>query len=303
MRTGPFGPIGAQQEAAGVEPNPILVVVDHLVPAVHDEVIRPVALPRELECHVGEHGVGVHPPEELDLRVRQEQRPDERELGPEAGHLGVEQRHVVEDLDAVDAAVVDLVLDGLEEVVVTDGVLAGLGGGARDEQHPRLDVVEERRRLRVAAVPVGALLVPVGDLGAQRIGRVPECPRRRVGLVVAAPGGRGRRRRGRGGAPGAGVVVLCERPVRVGDEVLAELDEVLLRRAEAAGADGAAEHDDGEEEADDGELGVPREALDLPHPALPDHPLRPHSPLPPIKLPLPFLFPPNQTRTKPNRNT
>jgi len=62
--------------------------------------------------------------------VRQEQRPDERELGPESGHLGVEQRHVVEDLDAVDAAVVDLVLDGLEEVVVTDGVLGfsqGLG--------------------------------------------------------------------------------------------------------------------------------------------------------------------------------
>jgi hypothetical protein len=65
----------AQQEAAGVEPDPILVVVDHLVPAVHDEVLRPVALPRELECHVGEHGIRVHRPEELDLRVREEQRP------------------------------------------------------------------------------------------------------------------------------------------------------------------------------------------------------------------------------------
>jgi len=74
-------------------------------------------------------------------------------------------------------------------------------------------------------------------------------------------------------------VVLGERPVRVGDEVLAELDEVLLRRAVAAGADVAAEHDDGEEEADGGELSVPREALDLPHPALPDHPLHPHFPL------------------------
>ena len=145
--------------------------------------------------------------------MRREQRPDERELGPESGHLGVEQRHVVEDLDAVDAAVVDLVLDGLEEVVVTDGVLAGLGGGAGDEQHPRLDVVEEGRRLRVAAVPGGALLVPVGDLGAQRVGRVPERPRRRVRLVVAASGGGGRRG-GCGGAPGPGVVVLDERPVR-----------------------------------------------------------------------------------------
>ena len=139
--------------------------------------------------------------------MRQEQRPDERELGPESGHLGVEQRHVVEDLDAVDAAVVDLVLDGLEEVLVTDGVRAGLGGGAGDEQHPRLDVVEEGRRLRVAAVPGGALLVPVGDLGAQRVGRVPERPRRRVRLVVAASGGGGRRG-GCGGAPGPGVVVL-----------------------------------------------------------------------------------------------
>jgi len=228
--------------------------------------------------------------------VREEQRPQEREFGPEAGHLGVEQRHVVEDLDAVDAAVIHLVLDGLEEVVVPDGVLAGLGRGTRDEQHPRLDVVEEGRRLRVAAVPGGALLVPVGDLGAQRVGRVPERPRRRVGLVVAADGGGGRR--GGGGGPGPGVVVLGERPVRVGDEVLAELDEVLLRRAEAAGADGAAEHDDGEEEANDGELGVPREALDLPHPALPDHPLRPHFG-PPIKLsPSPPCNQPNPNQTQ-----
>ncbi|GJN31212.1 hypothetical protein PR202_gb19578 [Eleusine coracana subsp. coracana] len=272
----------AQQEAAGVEPNPILVVVDHLIPAVQDEVVRAVALPGQLKRHVGEHGVGVHPPQELDLRVREEQGADERELGPESGHLGVEQRHVVEDLDAVDAAVVNLVLDGLEEVVVADRVLAWLGRGPRDEQHPGLDVVEEGRRLRVAAVPGGALLVPVGDLGAERVGRVPERPRRRVGLVVPGARRRGGGRRcggggGGGGGPGPGVVVLGERAVRVGDEVLAQLDEVLLRRAESAGADGAAEHDDGEEQADDGELGVPREPLDLPHPALPHHPLRrPH---------------------------
>jgi hypothetical protein len=86
-------------------------------------------------------------------------------------------------------------------------------------------------------VPGGALLVPVGDLGAEGIRRVPERPRRRVGLVVPGAGARQRRRRG-GGGPG--VVVLGERAVRVGDEVLAQLDEVLLRRAEAAGADGAA---------------------------------------------------------------
>jgi hypothetical protein len=290
----------AQQEAACVEANPVLVVVDHLIPAVHDEVVGAVPLPWQLECHVGEHGVGVHPPEELDLRVREEQRAEERELGPESGHLGVEQRHVVEDLEAVDAAVVHLVLDGLEEVVVADGVLARLGRGARDEQHPRLDVVDEGRRLRVAAVPRGPLLVPVGDLGAQRVGRVPERPRRRVRLVVPlgrAPGG-GRR----AAAPRQRVVVLRQRAVRVRDEAVAELDEVLLRRAELARPDGAAEHDDGEQQAHYGELRVPREPLDLPHPPLPHHPLRhPHfAPLP--LLPLPPI-PPHRSNKQINKQT
>jgi hypothetical protein len=64
-------------------------------------------------------------------------------------------------------------------------------------------------------VPGSALLVPVEDLGAQHVGRVPERPRRRVGVVVAAGGG-GRGRCGGGGGPGPGVVVLGQRPVRVG---------------------------------------------------------------------------------------
>ncbi|KAE8776850.1 non-specific phospholipase C1 [Hordeum vulgare] len=100
-------------------------------------------------------------------------------------------------------AIVDLVFDGLEEVVVADGVLAGLGRGPRDEHDPRLDVVEEGRGLRVAAVPGGPLLVPVEDLGVERVGWIPERPWLRLRLVVPGgclgPGGGGG-----GGGLGAG---------------------------------------------------------------------------------------------------
>eukprot|EP01018_Ginkgo_biloba_P003887 Gb_35520 [translate_table: standard] len=59
----------AQQEAASVEADPVLTIVHQFLPPVHNEIVVPVALYGELEGHVGEHGVAVHPPNELHLRV------------------------------------------------------------------------------------------------------------------------------------------------------------------------------------------------------------------------------------------
>jgi hypothetical protein len=66
------------EEAAGVDADPA-PLLEHLgLPAVEHEVVGRVLLPGQLERHVCEHCVGVHPPEELHLRVRQHQRPQQR---------------------------------------------------------------------------------------------------------------------------------------------------------------------------------------------------------------------------------
>lgn len=44
--------------------------------------------------------------------------------------------------------------------------------------------------------------------------------------------------------------------------MVADVDEILLRRAEFAGADGATEDDDGEEEAEDGDLEMVEKSLE-----------------------------------------
>lgn len=210
----------AEKEAASVEADPVVFFVHPIIPSVHDEVVVGVTVPGDLEGHVSKHGVTVHPPQELHLRVGEEERADQGELGPEAGHFGVEEGHVVEDLNAVDAAVVDLVLDGLEEVVVADRVLAGVGGGSGNEQHPGLAGAEEAHPIRVAAEPLGALPVPIGDHGPQRVGfrGVAQC-------FLVAVSGRATSR-GQGAAE-------------------ADLGEAVL----GSGADGSAEEDEGEDEA------------------------------------------------------
>uniref|UniRef100_A0A804R5K2 Uncharacterized protein n=1 Tax=Zea mays TaxID=4577 RepID=A0A804R5K2_MAIZE len=108
----------ADDEAAGVYAEPAPGAVHLVVPPRDDEVVAPVLSPRRLEQHVGEHDVGVHPPQELRLRVREHQRAQDRQLGPEPRQLGVEHRVAVEDVEAVDAAVVHLVLERAEEDVV-----------------------------------------------------------------------------------------------------------------------------------------------------------------------------------------
>ncbi|CAL9133369.1 unnamed protein product [Musa textilis] len=258
----------AEEETAGVEADPVAVVVDHLIPAVQNEVEGGVALPGELEGHIGEHGVAVHPPQELHLRMGEEERADQGQLGPEARHLGVEEGHVVEDLDAVDAAVVDLVLDGLEKVVVAHRVLAGLRGGSRHQEDARLSGAQKARPLRVAAEPVGALLVPIGDLGAQGVGH------RRIAWRILLLFG----------AVGIGMLRLLLSEGAVGVmgmavEEAADVVEVLLRRAEAAGADGTAEDNDGHDEAEQGQPPIAKRPMQLPHPPLPQAPPEHRHPL------------------------
>ena len=229
-----------------------------------DEVAVLVAREGQLESHVGEERVAVHPPDPLDLRVGEHEAAELRQLGPVPGERGVEVGEVVVDLDAVVAAVVDLVLGGLEQVVVAERVVAGPRLRARDEQDPGLAAGDGGREPRVLPEPAAALTVPVGDLGAER--------------VAFDSGGVGRRRlRGgeRGGVEGAGEV-----PGVVGAAVGADLAEDALDVLDGLGAgervgvgglvgegegeaDGAAEDEDGDEAAEHGDLDVVEGAVDL----------------------------------------
>lgn len=102
------------------------------------------------------------------LGVRQHELAQQRQLGPEPGHGGVQVRHVVEDGDVVQSAVIDFVLETLEQDVVAHGVVARLGLRSR----------HQKNAVRAAAVlphvwvllqPQRALRVPVGDRRAQRV--------------------------------------------------------------------------------------------------------------------------------------
>lgn len=232
----------AKQEAASVEPDPVLIIIHHLVPSMHNEIVVRVAIPGELEGHVGEHSVGVHPPKVLNFRVGEKQGADQGELSPKPSHLGIEEGHIVEDLDAMNTAIVDLILDGFQKIVIADGVLAGFGGGSGDEKDARLGSGQEVGAIRVAAKPGSALRVPVRDLRAKRVGI--------------------------GGVTGRGVVVLLGGTMvgerlgflnegamgesRTGLEGMTEVFEVLVWGAELSGADCASEDEESEEEADKG---------------------------------------------------
>jgi hypothetical protein len=158
-----------KQEAAGVKADPVLAIVDELLPSVHDEVVVLVALEGELKDHVCEHGVTVHPPDKLHLRVGKHELADERKLGPKPRHLTVKMRHVVEDLDAVKAAVIDLVLDGLQEEMISHGVLTRGRSRTSDQQNPRTPAGQKVGECRIFRKPFTALVVPVGDLGAEAV--------------------------------------------------------------------------------------------------------------------------------------
>lgn len=233
-----------------------------------DEVAVLVAREGQLESHVGEERVAVHPPDPLDLRVGEHEAAEQRQLGPVPGELGVEVGEVVDDLDAVEAAVVDLVLGGLEQVVVAERVVAGPRLRARDEQDPGLAAGDGGREPRVLPEPAAALTVPVGDLGAER--------------VAFDSGGVGRRRlrgverggvEGAGEVPGGGGVVVG---AAVGADLAEDAVDVLdgLGAGERVGvgglvgegeveADGAAEDEDGDEAAEHGDLDVVEGAVDL----------------------------------------
>jgi hypothetical protein len=187
----------ADEEAAGVDADPALLL-EHLGdPAVEHEVVGLVPLPRQLEEHVREHGVRVHPPEELHLRVRLHQRPQQRQLRPEAGHLGVQERRVVENLEAVHAAVVRLVLERAQQQVVAVRVGAPGGSRPRDDQHPRPARGRHARgELRVRGEPGRPARVVVQDGAAQRVGRVRQLPGRREASVLVVVGRVAGRRRG-----------------------------------------------------------------------------------------------------------
>ncbi|KAG5121228.1 hypothetical protein AAZX31_14G081100 [Glycine max] len=78
--------------------------------------------PKTLQGHAGEHCITIHPPEKLHFRVRQQELPNQRKLGPKPCHLSVQKSHVVENLNPVDLAVVNLVLDRFDKVVVSNRV-------------------------------------------------------------------------------------------------------------------------------------------------------------------------------------
>jgi hypothetical protein len=157
-----------EQEAARVEPHPALLRVDHLVEAVQHHVHVAVLGHGELEHHVREHGVGVHPPQPLHLRVRQHELAQQRQLGPEPSHLVVQVRHVVEDVDVMHPAVVQLVLQALEQKVVAHGIIARLRLRPRHQQDP-VPAAAVGSHAGVPLQPQRALRVPVADRSAQRV--------------------------------------------------------------------------------------------------------------------------------------
>ena len=74
--------------------------------------------------------------------------------------------HVVEDLNVVEATIVDLVLDGFNKVMVAHRVLARgwLGPGYKHNARFPVDIV---RIVRVPVEPCPALLIPIADFHAQ----------------------------------------------------------------------------------------------------------------------------------------
>ncbi len=158
----------ANEEAPGVETSPALLLVHKLIKAMHDEVVVLVLLQRNLEQHVREHGITVHPPYPFHFRMTQHELSDQGELRPEPGHFLVQMSHVVEDLDVVETTVIDLVLDGHEKVVISHGILARSWLGACHQKHPWF-AFGGCGDIGISGLPYYALLVPVLDSWTQTI--------------------------------------------------------------------------------------------------------------------------------------
>ena len=179
----------------------------------------------------------------------------------------------------MEPAIINLVLNRLQKVMVPNRVFTRFGRRPGYQKDPGLIGSDEIRVIGVVSEPLGTLMVPIGDLGAEGVGRIritllvvvanlvdEDLGDVEGGVVVGVVGG------GFGldffedavglHAPGAGV-----------EEVL-DLVEVLLGGAELSGADGAAENDDGEEEAQEGEGAAPQRPLDLADAARPQAPLQ-----------------------------
>ncbi|TVU24714.1 hypothetical protein EJB05_27167, partial [Eragrostis curvula] len=99
----------ADEDHAGVDPQPRPPPEEPVGDAVHDEVAAGVPRPeREGEVHVGEHGVGVHPPQPLRLRVGHHGGAQDGQLRPRPRHRRLQGVAVVDELDPVEPAVVEL---------------------------------------------------------------------------------------------------------------------------------------------------------------------------------------------------
>jgi len=72
----------------------------------------------------------------------------------------------------VQPTVIDLVLDRFQQVVISDRVFARFRGRTGNEQDSGFIRPDKVGELRVVFQPVGSLLVPIGDFGAERVGLV-----------------------------------------------------------------------------------------------------------------------------------
>nr|CAB3491716.1 unnamed protein product [Digitaria exilis] len=143
--------------------------------ASHDFLSMSLGTP-EGEIHVGEDGVGVDPPDPLGVRVGYHGGAHDGDLGPVARHGGVEEVAVVEELDPVEAAVVELVLEEAEEEVVAGVAVAGLRLRPGDHHHfLRRAAAEEAagsEPRRALGVPAGEAAVAVDGHGVGEVRNV-----------------------------------------------------------------------------------------------------------------------------------
>ncbi len=158
----------ADEEGTSIEAGPALLLEHKLIKAMHDKIVFLVFLKRNLEQHIREHGIAIHPPDPLHLRMPEHQLPDERKLSPKPSHLCIQMSHVVEDFDVVETTVVDLVLDGHEKVVISHGIFAGGGLRARDKKHSGLSF-GRCGDVGMHCFPCLSLLIPVCDHRTQSI--------------------------------------------------------------------------------------------------------------------------------------
>ena len=237
------GPLTVSNEKTpGVQTYPPVLLEQQVMEPMYDQVALGVLVHGHLESHVREDGVAIHPPYPLHVRVVEHHLAQQRQLGPERAHLLLERGHVVEKLQAMEARVVDAVLQKLEVVEVAQRV--GARPWLRTGNEERLGLPSNGLVVAgIAVVPLRALCIPVGDLGAQRVGRagVP------LGLLNELAGGGGVRH---------GLVHLRQhsRALRP-DNLLAQVRNMgRLAPEQAVRAHRPAQHQQRDEPAEDGGL-------------------------------------------------